>query len=571
LKPLIVFVCLGVLFPLRFPATSNYTSSKTISGRLVLQITQLEDLLDQLDAQAEDQDIFYAFRRELKTLAWTFPLFFDATTIEQITNSKFWAVKQQETGLVFEETGLLQMAELDQDYSALRREGGQWLAELREQLASVEITFSDVVMAMAMDIYQQYFLYLTGYDLIDTEQLLEEYRLVLQNYVELLLILKRNASDPQKKQIRKIIRILKRTARFTAQYAFEGLDRVGLFKKHLIPLQEHLRLLASSLATPMPRWAEPFNWSSEPFTDDWLRSEVFTTTGNDQRDSLIALGALLFVEPMLSGNNKRACISCHKPSKAFSDGRQTSLGFDFSAKLSRNAPTLVNTVFSQGFGHDLTFRTLDEQILSVINHHQEFRSSMQEVVTKLSTSKGYQTKFQTCFPGSSSIDSAQVLTALSSYMESLVFQNSPFDRYMRGESDWIEPAVLSGYNLFMGKASCGSCHFAPLFSGLKPMTYQVQEYQSGFYHRIENDQLKKNQDAGLANSSVKKGKADADQYEFFFKTPTLRNLAYTIPYLHDGTCISLDSLLVHYHYLVPTKNGTNPAGQVLEERGFIRT
>lgn len=567
LKPSLVFFCLGLLFPFSFSSATYQTPSEKLSELFLQQITDAENALARLEAATAQKPFFYAFRKKFKTLEWAFPLFFDPGSTEQLTNSKFWVLQQQLTGYAFEESGSLQIAEAEENYSLLKSQGGQFLSALKEKVSTIDISFPEALLAILNDIYQQYFLHLTGYDLIHTDQLLEEYPLMLQNYVQVLQILSHGATSNQKKQIKRIVRLLDQATQFTRKHSFESLDRASLFKKYLVPLQQNLQLLVASFQAPSPEWAKHLNWSAPPFSNDWLQAEAFLkNTAASPRDSLVALGALLFVEPMLSGNNKRACISCHKPSKAFTDGRQTSLGFDFSAKLSRNAPSLVNTVYSQRFGHDLNFSSLEEQIMSVINHHQEFRTSMPEIVAKLSTSQPYKTKFQHCFPASSAIDSIQVLTALSSYMASLVFLNSPFDQYMRGESDHIEPAVVRGYNLFMGKAACGSCHFAPLFSGLKPLAYQVQEYQSGYYHRLENGYPRKDQDPGLAKSSMKKRQADAGQYAFYFKTPTVRNLEYTIPYMHDGSWMSLDSLWTNHYSLLPAHKRSPSQSRAFEQK-----
>lgn len=552
LKPFTVFFCLGLLLLLSFSQTRYQSSSERLSTVLLQQIAEAENVLSLLGSTTADEQLFYDFRKRFKSLEWTYPLFFDPETVEHLTSSKFWVFQEQSTGYSFEETGSLQAAEAYGNYGRLKSELSKFFSELKEKISTTKFSFPEVVLALLNDIYQQYFLHLTGYDLINTDQLINEYQLLLQNYVQILQTLNQDATGHQKKQIKTTIHLLNHASKFTKKYSFENLDRASLFKKYLVPIQDNLSHLASDFQTPTPDWAKHLNWSVSPFSVDWLEPEAFIQdTIAYPKDSLVALGALLFVEPMLSSNNKRACISCHKPSKAFSDGRQTSLGFDFSAKLARNAPSLVNTVYNQRFGHDLTFTTLEEQILSVVNHHQEFRSSMQEIVAKLATSKQYSAKFQNCFKGSSSIDSTQVLRALSSYMESLIFLDSPFDQYMRGASDRIEPAVLNGYNLFMGKAACGSCHFAPLFSGLKPLAYQTQEYQSGYYHRVENGSPKKHRDLGVASSSLKKGKGDVEQYEFYFKIPTVRNLDFTIPYLHDGSWMSLDSLWKQYQYIIP--------------------
>ncbi|MEM1123485.1 MAG: cytochrome c peroxidase, partial [Bacteroidota bacterium] len=223
---------------------------------------------------------------------------------------------------------------------------------------------------------------------------------------------------------------------------------------------------------------------------------------------------LLFFEPLLSGNDKRTCASCHKPQKAFSDGRRTSQAFKLTQNLERNAPTLINATFSKKFGHGLEKANLAKQVNFVFHSAAEMNTNYAEIVQKITSIPTYREYFLDAFPQNPVIDSANILTALQVFCEQLNDLDSPFDQFMRREIA-LSPAAQQGFNLFMGKAECGSCHSLPFFSGYDAFG-QSDNFQRG--HLGETSQ-----DAGVGG-----------EFAHSYKIPTLRNLDYTAPYFHNG-------------------------------------
>ena len=430
---------------------------------------------------------FNRFRQVYRSFEFLLPLMHSEEEIQSINNSKFWVWQDSVFQRQYPATGSLQFLEKillggpekSEDATLHLARTGRFIAGLPLKLTESKVSGAELLYAVVLDQYRQYFLTLSAYDRLDTGTIMVEYKAALNNHHRYLEVLEESQPgirlDKQLKESERLIRKLRETE-------FDELERLSLLRKNLQPLLGGLSKKALLVSkNRIPEWAQALQWNGvSPFSANWLNPLHFTTTKDTiAYDLKVATGKLLFFDPILSSNNKRTCASCHKPQKAFTDGRITSQGFDFSAKLPRNAPSLVNTVFNREFGHDGRFPDLEAQIRSVIYNHQEFRSTLPEITQKLATSGEYRQLFARCFPGAEApIDSNRVLEVLAVYTASLVSFDSPLDRYMQGVRRDIEATVVEGYNLFMGKAMCGSCHFAPLFSGLKPPLYAHQEYHS---------------------------------------------------------------------------------------------
>jgi len=136
--------------------------------------------------------------------------------------------------------------------------------------------------------------------------------------------------------------------------------------------------------------------------------------------------------------------------------------------------------------------------------------------------------FRSAYPNRKEVDTFQVLNAIAFFIGSLTNFKTPFDQFISGETSAIDPSVLRGYDLFMGKAECGGCHFPPLFSGLEPPFFTKHHFHSHGVSRAIRYPDIVDTDRGLADLSHNEGDA------FQFKIPTLRNLPYTGPYMHNG-------------------------------------
>lgn len=215
------------------------------------------------------------------------------------------------------------------------------------------------------------------------------------------------------------------------------------------------------------------------------------------------LGRLLFFEPALSVNGKRSCASCHRPEKAFCDQRTVPRALRFADNLARNTPTLLNAAGQATFFHDGRAGSLAEVLTAVLTNPREFGSSYAEATARLQTSTEYRWRFQQAFGAGAGITPATLADAFGAYLGTLAGQHAAYDRARRG-GPALDTAARAGERLFAGAAGCAGCHGGALF-------------RDGKRHEIEPGQ--------------------------WVKTPTLRNVALTMPYGAAGRYPTLAAVL----------------------------
>jgi cytochrome c peroxidase len=333
---------------------------------------------------------------------------------------------------------------------------------------------------------------------------------------------------------------------------FDSFDRLLFLKVYINPLYEltyrsHRRLGIETIEE-VQSVPQPLNYhSGNLFSEDFLNVGYFANL--DASDPVLAkktaLGRMLFFDPILSSNLQGSCASCHQPQKGFTDGLVKSYSLTDDGTVQRNAPTLINAVYADKFFLDLRETDLDRQMKHVIVNEQEFATDYIVLIERLQQSREYRQLFEDCFPGIG-ISTHSISRALAAYVSSLRSFNSPFDRYVRGETEEIESAVVRGFNLFMGKAACGTCHFAPAFNGTVPPLYQESESEVlGVPASPDTLQAVIDTDFGrIANQIPIDG---APFYQYSFKTTTVRNVALTAPYMHNGVFETLEEVIDFYN------------------------
>jgi parallel beta-helix repeat protein len=238
------------------------------------------------------------------------------------------------------------------------------------------------------------------------------------------------------------------------------------------------------------------------------------------------LGRLLFFDPILSKNQDMSCATCHNPSLGFSDGLQTAQGSD-STPLTRNAPSLWNVGYSTKFFWDGRAGTLEEQMSVPLHAENEMAGDDAEIIARLNAIPKYVQLFEAAF-GNDSITVENVQSAIASFERTLVSKDSPFDKYAAGQFDALTGQQRRGLNLFRSAATrCFECHAAPTFGSDDFFVTGVPDLE-GLPH-----------DLGRA-AIVSDGQDGA------FKSPTLRNVALTGPYMHNGAFATLDDVLWFY-------------------------
>ncbi|WP_294220160.1 cytochrome c peroxidase [uncultured Chryseobacterium sp.] len=253
----------------------------------------------------------------------------------------------------------------------------------------------------------------------------------------------------------------------------------------------------------------------------------------------VKLGKQLFNDNILSDNNSRSCATCHVAEKAFTDGREKSMSLTDSP-LQRNTPSLNYSAFQHGQFWDMRKDDLEGQSSAVITNKEEMHGDLSKIIAKINADPKYRTAFATIYKGKNG-EIWQLQNVLASYVRSLASFNSDFDHYMKGNKNALTESQKKGFNLFMGKAQCAICHFLPLFNGTVPPNYTKTEQEVlGIAENSSNRTADKDPGRGKFHETVA-------FLQHSFKTPTLRNIGKTGPYMHNGGYKTLQEVMEFYN------------------------
>ena len=275
-------------------------------------------------------------------------------------------------------------------------------------------------------------------------------------------------------------------------------------------------------------------------------------------DEIKHIGKLLFYDPIVSGNNQRSCISCHKSTQYFTDTTcTTSMQFNKQCGLPRNTPSLVNVIYNHLLMLDGKHISLQAQGRAVMTNPIEMGGNEQEIVTKVMSCKEYKTafkKFLKYTPEEKTITFDHIVSAITYYYAEFSNYYAPFDEAMN-ENKPLNAESIKGFNLFMGKARCATCHFVPQFNGVKPP-----------YISTEFEVLGVPADTGYHKLSEDKGRYEvnpADETMNAFRTGSIRNAEYTKPYMHNGIFTTLEQVIDFYDVGGGAGKQLNVANQTL--------
>lgn len=331
---------------------------------------------------------------------------------------------------------------------------------------------------------------------------------------------------------------------------FDGFDRLSFLVRGAVPLQRHmgawiaekglfcqtvpaLNYRTAGLFAPDAIDLRAFPGGNAPDTGN-AGGATGRGGGTANAPSLAERGRRLFSDRSLSSDGSRSCASCHRPEAFFSDGRVKSPAMPGFPPLRRHTPTLLYAAYQYSQFWDGRARSLEEQVGDVLRNPAEMG---------LDTARN---------------DVRKLAAALAAYVRTLAPFRSPFDRYMAGDRHALTPDAIRGFNIFMGKARCATCHFAPLFNGLRPPLYDLTEYEvlgtpatADLLHPV---------------ADTDEGRYSVYPIPFYldaFKTPTVRNTAATPPYMHNGALPDIGTLLAFYNRGGGTGIGLSGAGQTL--------
>jgi len=328
------------------------------------------------------------------------------------------------------------------------------------------------------------------------------------------------------------------------------LDYAKIVRDYIDPLFLELLTIQQEIGIEFPeeylQFPSAINLHAKSIFDaKLLNASYFSRVPNEYNNKeVIDLGKFLFFDPILSNDGKRACASCHQPEKGFSDQLPKSYAFNRDGYLDRNAPGLINAIFSTRFFHDMRASSFEDQMEHVVHNKKEFNSDYFSILNNLKQSEEYKALFTKCFPKEKeALIFKNVQFAIAAYIQSLIGLNSSFDKYIRKETTELHPDAIEGFNLFMGKGKCAICHFAPIFNGTVPPIYNDSESEVlGIFEKPAIKVIDK--DKGRGNALLKER---VDFYQYAFKTPTIRNTNLTFPYMHHGEYKTLEEVMEFYN------------------------
>jgi cytochrome c peroxidase len=246
---------------------------------------------------------------------------------------------------------------------------------------------------------------------------------------------------------------------------------------------------------------------------------------NPLTEARVALGKQLFFDKRLSRDNSVSCASCHDPSRGWSNGQAVAQGIGGQLGK-RSVPSIVNVTYHTFLFWDGRAGSLEEQAQApILNSSEMAMPTMAEVEARLGRIEGYRQQFQRAF--GSDVTAANVAKALAAFERTILSGNAPYDRYKAGETDALSEAALRGLKLFFHKAHCAACHSGPNFS-------------DGAFHNIGISSKDKDFDVGRQEISSLLGDRGS------FRTPSLREVYRTAPYMHNGSLKTLKEVINHY-------------------------
>lgn len=260
-------------------------------------------------------------------------------------------------------------------------------------------------------------------------------------------------------------------------------------------------------------------------------------SGNPLTAEKIALGKQLYFDPRISSDNTISCASCHDPKKGWSNADATAVGVD-GQRGGRSAPTIINSAYQQFQFWDGRAGSLEEQALGPIANPIEMNLPIEEAVKRLAAIEGYAKQFQAVF--GEPVNAENLAKAIAAFERTVLSGNAPYDRFKAGQADALSTQAQAGMKLFFGKANCSGCHVGANFT------------DNGF-HNVGVSIDKAEPDVG--REAISKVAGDRGS----FKTPSLREIAKTAPYMHDGSLATLEDLVEYYN------KGATPNAHLDEE------
>ncbi len=317
-------------------------------------------------------------------------------------------------------------------------------------------------------------------------------------------------------------------------FRFAGILLLWLTQGQYVPSQRKpvqetpANEVQQAYAQPIQNWPKPWLDTTAVFDEIGPLPKY---QGPAYTAAQIELGKVLFFDPRLSASNQISCASCHSPEIGWGDGLRQSFGHD-RQRGKRNAPSLVNVADWKQFFWDGRAASLEAQVFFPIQAHDEMNQNLETLPSKIRAITGYPALFEAAFQ-TDSIHLTAIAQAIAAFETTIRSRESRFDRFARGQYEAMNEQEIRGLHLFRTKARCINCHNGPLFSD--------QQFHNSGQHLLGRPQ----EDLGRFYNT--QDSSDIGK----FRTPMLRDIQFTGPYLHHGNILELREVLTMYNSGMP--------------------
>lgn len=540
------------LFTLLFFSCQKEYETLGPKEELLQQITQLNQEIEAFEQIAQKnasnkelQQSFEKSRLAYKKIEWAVEYFtpeparfingpaLDELEVEEnkfLNPSGFQVIEE----LIYPTFSAKEKATLQREIAVLKG----LIMQVKEHVSAITISPDYVVDAVKMQMYRIITLGITGFDSPIANNSIPEAQASLS---ALPSVIEKLHQEPSQIQNSLLDRINKAAAFCNSTKDFNSFDRALFIKNYLNPIsknlqefQQHYKIANVAKTNAILQTASSLFGSKVFNVDAFIPSQEYAYTSAKAQ-----LGKELFYDTSFSKEGTRSCASCHNPELAFTDGLKTNLSLSGS-QLLRNTPTLTYAGLQNAQFWDMRQTDLEKQSLDVIQNKDEMHGNIRDNIKNISSNPSYQKLIQKAFPKSKKLEEWQLQNALASYVRSLNKFNSKFDQHFSEPATALSAEEQLGFNVFAGKGKCATCHFIPLFNGTVPPAYKKTEQEVIGTPQIKNG---KEIDPDLGRYAQYK----MPQLLHAFKTPTLRNVALTAPYMHNGVFESLEEVVVFYN------------------------
>jgi cytochrome c peroxidase len=564
MKPLLKLLPLFLLF---FSCQKQYTSL-TIQEELLSNLEKLnqevrafEKVANENPNQKQLQKSFETSRIAYKKIEWAVEYFtpdparfingpaLDELEVEEnkfLSPSGFQVIEE----LIYPQYSASNSSALKREIAVLKG----LIAQVKEHLSVITISPDYVIDASKMEVYRILTLGITGFDSPIANQSIPEAKASLSSLKAVLE--KLNTHNSKTKVL--LFDLIDHANTFCdTNTNFNSFDRATFIKEYLNPISEKLVQFQQDNTIKNVAKTNAINPDAKTlFEKNTFNVNAFIPSQEYAYSRAKAdLGKKLFYDSSLSKDRRRNCATCHNPELAFTDGEKTNRSLN-GISLPRNTPTLTYASLQNAQFWDMRQPDLEKQSLDVIQNKDEMHGNLKDNLTRIQGDSAYKKLIKNAFPTVKKLEEWQLQNAIASYVRSLNKFNSKFDQYFSGTSTTFSTEEKLGFNLFAGKAKCATCHFIPLFNGTVPPIYKKTEQEVIGTPQTKNGKII-DQDLGRFTQYK------MAQLKHAFKTPTLRNITQTGPYMHNGVFKTLEEVVTFYNEGGGEGNGIAVENQTL--------